>query len=81
MSIIRPASARLIIKAYASVAEARLDMGAWLSFYNDERKHQALGYRTPDQIHAEASPVDMCTTQARCTRIHRANNKKAIQLM
>jgi putative transposase len=38
--------------AYASVAEARRSIGAWLNFYNDERKHQALGYRTPSQIFA-----------------------------
>jgi putative transposase len=40
----------VFIKAYASVAEARLGIGAWLQFYNDERKHQALGYRTPSEI-------------------------------
>ena len=35
------------IKAYGSVTEARRDIGAWLAFYNDERPHQSLGYRTP----------------------------------
>jgi putative transposase len=35
------------IKAYGSVAEARRSLGAWLAFYNDERPHQSLGYRTP----------------------------------
>jgi len=50
--------------AYASVAEARLGIGAWLSFYNDERKHQTLGYRTPKEIFAAGRPVDMWTTQA-----------------
>jgi putative transposase len=34
-------------KAYGSVIEARRGIGGWLSFYNDERPHQALGYRTP----------------------------------
>src|SRR5476649_1309755 len=38
--------------AYASVAEARLSIGAWIAFYNDERKHQSLGYRTPREIFA-----------------------------
>jgi putative transposase len=37
----------IYIKAYASVAEARRGIGDWLGFYNDERPHQALGYRTP----------------------------------
>jgi putative transposase len=50
--------------AYASVAEAHLSIGAWLTFYNDERKHQALGYCTPKEIFAAGQPVDMWTTQA-----------------
>jgi len=27
--------------------EARRGIGGWLRFYNEERPHQALGYRTP----------------------------------
>jgi hypothetical protein len=30
--------------------EARRGIGGWLSFYNDERLHQALGYRTPCEV-------------------------------
>jgi len=44
------------IKAYASVPEARHGIGGWLSFYNDERLHQALGYRTPCEVF-QASPM------------------------
>jgi putative transposase len=33
------------LHAYATVAEAKAGIGAWLSFYNDERQHQSLGYR------------------------------------
>ena len=40
----------IFLKAYASVAEARRGIGAWMTFYNDERKHQSLGYRTPGEI-------------------------------
>ena len=50
--------------AYASVAEARRSIGAWLNFYNDERKHQALGYLTPSQIFA-ATPA--------CGYVHNAS--------
>jgi hypothetical protein len=32
------------LHAYATVAEAKAGIGAWLSFYNDERQHQSLGY-------------------------------------
>jgi hypothetical protein len=40
----------VFLKAYTSVAEARRGIGAWMAFYNDERKHQSLGYRTPSEI-------------------------------
>jgi putative transposase len=39
------------LHAYASVAEARAGIAAWLRFYNEERLHQAHGYRTPRQIY------------------------------
>jgi putative transposase len=46
----------IYIKAYTSVPEARRGIGGWLSFYNDERLHQALGYRTPREVfHAPAA--------------------------
>lgn len=35
------------LKAYDSIAEARAGIAAWIEFYNFERPHQALGYRTP----------------------------------
>jgi len=41
------------LHAYATVAEAKTGIGAWLSFYNDERQHQSLGYRTPRQIYEQ----------------------------
>lgn len=40
----------VFLKAYATVAEARHGIGGWLSFYNDARPHQALGYRTPREV-------------------------------
>jgi len=50
------------IKAYGSVAAARLGLGLWLTFYNDERPHQALGYHTPFEVFVAGEPVDMWTT-------------------
>ena len=41
------------LKAYESVAEARAGLGAYLRFYNSERPHQALDYRTPSQVFEE----------------------------
>ncbi len=41
------------LKAYESVAEARAGIGAYLRFYNSERPHQTLDYRTPAQVFEE----------------------------
>ena len=40
------------LHAYASVAEATAGIGNWFHFYNEERQHQSLGYRTPQQAYA-----------------------------
>ena len=45
----------VFIKAYGSVIEARRGIGGWLCFYNGERPHQALGYRTPRAVFAGAA--------------------------
>lgn len=53
-------------RAYDTVADARFYLGAWINVYNDQRKHQSLGYRTPSQIFfAKGESVDMWTTQVR----------------
>ena len=44
----------VFIKAYGSVADARRGIGAWFTFYNNERLHQALDYRTPRQVLEQA---------------------------
>src|SRR4051794_9479704 len=41
------------LNAYATVAEAKASIGCWLDFYNTERQHQSLGYRTPRQVYQE----------------------------
>jgi putative transposase len=46
----------IYLHAYASVAQARAGIAAWLRFYNEERLHQAHGYRTPRQIYEEQCP-------------------------
>lgn len=43
------------LKAYDTVAEARAGIGAWFRFYNHERPHQSLDYRTPWQAFQEGS--------------------------
>ena len=39
------------LKAYASVTEARVSIGKYLTFYNTKRPHQALDGKTPDQAY------------------------------
>ena len=42
------------LKDYGSVPEARLQLGRYFWFYNHERPHQSLAYRTPAAVYAEA---------------------------
>lgn len=39
------------LKAYADVPEARVSIGTYLWFYNEQRPHQALKYRTPAEVY------------------------------
>lgn len=41
------------LKEYATVLEARENIGKYFDFYNYERKHQSLGYKTPAEIYFE----------------------------
>ena len=38
------------LKAYQGGREARIGLGNYFRFYNTERPHQALGYRTPAEV-------------------------------
>ena len=42
------------LKAYQTVAEARVGINVYLEFYNRRRPHQSLGYRTPAQVYQKA---------------------------
>ena len=39
------------LREYASVPEARTGIGNWFKFYNQERRHQRLGDRTPAELY------------------------------
>jgi putative transposase len=45
------------LKAYHHVIEMEAGLRAWFAFYNHERPHQALGYRTPAEAYRSAAPV------------------------
>ncbi len=38
---------------YGTPGEARVGLSSYLTFYNQERPHQALNYLTPAAVHAE----------------------------
>ena len=38
-------------KNYASMPELLVGLAEYFIFYNGERFHQALGYKTPDQVY------------------------------
>lgn len=42
------------LHSYESPREARQGLGRYLAFYNQERPHQALGYRTPAEVYRAA---------------------------
>ena len=58
----------VFLKAYGAVIDARLSIGKWLEFYNDERPHQALEYRTPREFFEGESceHVDNASASLRC---------------
>lgn len=39
------------LKAYQDGTEARIHLGQYFNFYDTERPHQALGYRTPAEVY------------------------------
>jgi putative transposase len=38
------------LKAYQDGREARIEIGRYIHFYNSERPHQSLGYKTPAEV-------------------------------
>jgi putative transposase len=53
------------LRDYARVPEAETGIGGWFQFYNHERPHQSLGYRTPAGLYL-ASRVDQQRGTRRC---------------
>jgi len=52
------------LHAYDTIPQARDGIGAWIAFYNQRRKHQALDRKTPDTIYYEnrhaQTPMGVC---------------------
>jgi len=49
---------------YRTVAEARAHLGAYFRFYNEERPHEALGYRTPHEVYFGSSAAIASAVEA-----------------
>ena len=49
-----PAGVPRVPNGYANGTEARTSLTKYFSFYNARRSHQALEYRTPDEVYFEA---------------------------
>jgi putative transposase len=44
----------IYIRGYETVPELHRGLHRYFAFYNDERLHQSLGYRTPAAVYREA---------------------------
>lgn len=47
----------IYIRGYEAVPELHRGLGRYFGFYNDERLHQSLGYRTPATVYREAKAM------------------------
>jgi putative transposase len=55
----------IYLKAYDTGSEARSEIGTYLDFYNTQRPHQALGYRTPAEVYDETGELGQETAERR----------------
>jgi putative transposase len=45
------------VKSYQNVKELEGGLEGWFAFYNHERPHQGLSYRTPAEVYHDARPI------------------------
>ena len=56
------------LKAYANGAIARRELSAYFRFYNNQRPHQALGYRAPAALfHTDRTAPEKGSKEGRCS--------------
>ena len=47
----------IYLKAYRNIRDLDIGLAGWFAFYNHERLHQSLAYRTPAEVYRGAEPV------------------------
>ncbi len=58
----------IYLKAYANGLETRRGLREYFRFFNDQRPHQALGYRTPAEVfHGEPVVEEEDLKERRCS--------------
>jgi putative transposase len=45
------------LKAYETMNDARVSLAAYFTFYNENRPHQTLDYKTPDEVYYERPQI------------------------
>jgi len=63
------------IRDYRSFEEARRGIGAYMQFYNHERFHQSLGYRTPAAVQNDAADTAMAVSACEGMAFHLKESK------
>jgi putative transposase len=66
-------SAEVYLKAHQEAKEARAEIARYIKFYNAERPHQALRYKTPAQEYyaGTIAVVKECMLQSETITAHR----------
>ena len=52
-------------KHYQSLREAQTELSVYFRFYNNDRPHQSLDDRTPEQVYRNAQPPQLLVQQHR----------------